>query len=286
MPEAIVIRNEIPQVGYLGFVRTSFAHATIMMSRRSRLILAAVITLLPVLLPLALAFLSNLRFSPDGQETFVRMMEDLYVSILAPVLALFFATMLVGEDVESQTVAYILTRPVPRSAWIFGRFLAFYVVCSALICVSAALVFAACRPLANFDFTQDKINLLLHYAAVLTLGIMAYGALCLFLGTYTKRPIIYGVLLLFGWQRLAVQIPGLVDFLTIHKYLETVYPDLAVRPEAQSYEQTILGFHKEAIPVDLVDALAVLFIVTLVFAGLSALAARFREYPTAKAIGE
>lgn len=286
MPEALTIQNEIPQTGYLGYVRTSFAHATVMMSRRSRLILAAIITLLPVLLPLALAFLSNLRFSPDGGETFVRMMEDLYVTILAPVLALFFATMLVGEDVESQTVTYLLTRPVPRSAWILGRFLAFYVVCSILICISASLVFAACRPLANFDFTPDKINLLLHFAAVLTLGIMAYGALCLFLGTFTKRPIIYGVLLLFGWQRLAVQIPGLIDFLTIHKYLETLYPDLAIRPESQSYEQTGLGFQKVEITVDVIDALAVLFIVTFIFVGLSALAARLREYPTARAIGE
>jgi len=275
-----------PVIGYPGYVRVAFSHAVVMMLRRSRLILAAAIALLPVLLPPALAFLSRTPFAALGDVTFVRMMEDLYVGILAPVLALFFAGMLVGEDVETQTIAYILTRPLPRSAWIVGRFLAYVFLCASLLCVSAALVFAGCRSLANLEFTAAHVLRLLQYCGVLTLAILAYGSLCLFLGTFSKRPIIYGLLLLFGWQRVAMQIPGLVDFLTLQKYLETLYPKSDVARPQDVFEQTALGFQKNAIPIENQDALLTLFIVSVVFVVFPAVAFRIREYTAARAAGE
>jgi len=279
-------RTAPPMVGYFGYVRVACAHAVVMMLRRSRLILAAAITLLPVLLPLALAFLSRTPFSVLGDVTFIRMMEDLYVSILAPVLALFFAGMLVGEDAEGQTIAYILTRPLPRSAWIIGRFLAYVFLCSFMLCVSAALVFAGCGSLANLEFTSEHVLRLLQYCGVLTLAIASYGALCLFLGTFSKRPIIYGLILLFGWQRLAIQVPGLVDFLTIQKYLEMLFPKTDVARPRDFFEQTSLGFQKNPILIEKQDALITLLVITAVFVALSAIAFRIREYATARAVGE
>lgn len=279
-------RFMLPEIGYPGYVRVAFSHAVVMMLRRSRLILAAAITLLPVLLPLALAFLSATPFAALGDVTFVRMMEDLYVSILAPVLALFFAGMLVGEDVEIQTIAYILTRPLPRSAWIIGRFLAYVFLCSLMLCISAALVFAGCHSLANLSFTVAQVLRLVQYFGVLILAIVAYGSLCLFLGTFSKRPIIYGLLILFGWQRVAMQIPGLVDFLTLQKYLETLFPKSDVVRPRDFFEQTSLGFQKNAIPIEVQDALAALLVVSIIFVALSAIAFRIREYATARAVGE
>lgn len=276
----------LPHVGYLTHVRMSFVHAMLMMLRRSRILLAAAVTLLPVLVPLALAFLSDMRWSPDGEVTFVRMIEDLYMLILAPVLALFFATMLVGEDVEAQTIVYILVRPIPRSAWVIGRYLAFVFMCSTMLFVSASLVFAGCQALADFPMNADNLNRLLHYAAVMTGATAAYGAFCLFLGTYFKRPIIYGVLLLFGWQRLAMQIPGLIDFLTIQKYVEALYPAPPGKPDLQEFTETGLGFSKIGIPIEMRDAALALAVVCVVFVAFAAWAIRKREYPTARATGE
>ena len=76
-----------------------------------------------------------------------------------------------------------------------------------------------------------------HYSGVALLGLLAYGAVTMFLGAVTKRPIVIGVLLLYGWQRVATAVPGLIDFLTVQKYTDTLLPALAEeRGKYSTYE--------------------------------------------------
>ena len=272
------------RVGYPGFVGVAFAHAFTLMLRRSRLILAAVITLLPVLLPVALVFLPP-EVPVEGGGAFVRLMEQLYLSTLAPALALFFATMLIGDDVEAQTIGYVLTRPVPRSAWVLGRYLAYCVLCAGLLVISASLVFAGCLALPPFALDTARAVLFAHYAGLLTLAVLAYGALCLFLGTF-KRPIIYGVLLIFGWQPFAMQLPGLVDFLTLSKYIEALHPiEAEVRARMRDMAFDAPASQKVAIEVSDPWALATLLLTVAVFVVLTVVAVRRREYPASRAAG-
>ena len=93
--------------------------------------------------PLTIAFLSKGVFAPRGEELFVRLVENLYFRASAPLLALFFACMLVGEDVETHTIHYVLTRPVPRSAWVVGKFLGYCALTLLILVPSLALTFAA-----------------------------------------------------------------------------------------------------------------------------------------------
>lgn len=273
------------RVGYAGFLGVAFAHAFTLMLRRSRLVLAAAIALLPVLLPVALVFLARAEVPVEGGGAFVRLMEQLYLSTLAPVLALFFATMLIGDDVEAQTIGYILTRPVPRSAWVAGRYLAYCVLCAGLLVASAGLVFAGCLALPAFALDAARVLLFAHYAGLLALAVLAYGALCLFLGTF-KRPIIYGVVLIFGWQRLAMQIPGLVDFLTVSKYIEALHPaEAEVRARMRDLATSAPASQKIAIEVGDAWALATLLLASAVFIILTVIAVRRREYPTTRAAG-
>jgi len=101
--------------GYFSFFTASLGQMLLMMMRQNRLILVSIITMLPVIIPLAIAFLSKSAFADEGNVIFVRLMEEAHINTLAPLLALFFASMLVGEDVEMQTLPYVLTRPQPRS---------------------------------------------------------------------------------------------------------------------------------------------------------------------------
>lgn len=279
-------RQEFATIGYLGFVVVAFAHAFTLMLRRSRVILAAVITLLPVLLPVALVFLSQTEFVIEGNTAFVHIMEKLYVRMLAPVLALFFASMLVGEDVESQTIAYMLTRPTPRSAWVIGRYLAYCVLCGVLLLLSALLVFAGCLALPGFALTAGRVLLLAQYLGILALAVPVYGAFCLFLGAFFMRPVVYGVLLIFGWQRFALLIPGLVDFFTIAKYLQTLFPAMAeVRGRTIFERRGDWNFQKVAVDVGDVWAVAILAGIILVFLAITVYAVRRREFSATQAAG-
>ena len=274
-----------PRAGYINAVRASFGHALLLMLRRQRLFLAAVITFLPVLIPLALAFLSTSAFAEKGNEIFVKLIEQLHINSLSPLLALFFASMLVGEDIEQQTVPYVLTRPLPRSAWVVGRYLAYLAVASAILICSVFMTFAACTALADLGFVRADLILLMHYAAVAMAALAGYGALALFLGVGTRRPIVYGVLLLYAWQRLAMVIPGLVDFMTIQKYTEALLPVLATQ-RGNIEIQTVLGaFQKEVFAVSAPRAAMMLAAISVTFLGATVFMVRWRDHSAGRAVG-
>src|SRR5262245_11446105 len=104
---------------YFRALNTAMAHALSTFLRRRRTYFVFALVLLPALIPLALTLAPH---EHNGREitrgsVLTQMIEIFYVTGVTPMLALFFASMLVGEDVESQTVSYVLTRPIPRSAW-------------------------------------------------------------------------------------------------------------------------------------------------------------------------
>lgn len=275
-----------PQTGgYLNYVWASFGLAMTTLLRRQRIILASVISLLPVLIPLALVFLSKSQFADNGNVVFVRMVEDLHIGVLAPLLALFFATMLVGEDVEMNTLTYILTRPIPRSAWVFGRFLAYLVVTSLILMVSVFLTFTACTALSHLSFAATDLKLLAHYCGVIFMSLLASGAVAMLLGALTKRPIVYGVLLLYAWQRLATIVPGLIDFFTIDKYIDAILPILATS-RSDVATQTVLGnIDKAFFAVSSGKAMLALLLITATFLALTVWSVRKREYAGSRAAG-
>ena len=277
--------SRITHGGYVNALIAACGHTLLMILRRQRLILAAVITFLPALIPLAMAFLSASQFADNGAKTFVFMAENAYINMLAPLLALFFACMLVGEDAEAQTIPYVLTRPMARSAWVLGKFVAYVLVAYSILLVSLAMNFAACTALADFGFNAADLGVLAHYSGIAFLGLLAYGAVSVFLGATTRRPIVVGVILLYGWQRVARLVPGLIDFLTIEKYTDALLPRLASQ-RASIEVQTALGtFQKEVFLVSAAKAGATLIAITAVFLGMTVLAVRWRQYSSTRAIG-
>jgi ABC-2 type transport system permease protein len=274
------------RVGYLGHVNASCGLALLTILRRPRLILATVIVMMPVMVPLLLAFLSKSAYAEQGNEVFVRLVERLQINSLAPLLGLFFASMLIGEDVEQQTLPYVLTRPIPRSAWVLGRYVAYLFISVAILSTSIFLTFAACTALAGIAFRQPDLLLLAQYLGVGVVALAAYGAVMMLLGAATKRPIVYGVLLLYGWQRLALIVPGLVDFLTIEKYTNAMLPALATQVGMQVAVQSILGeYNKQVFAVSALTAGATLAGVTLFCLAASVYVVRHREYAAWRAAG-
>ncbi len=286
--EAVAQDSRRPQAkpgGYITYLRAAFGHSLLITVRRQRIVLAAAITMLPVLIPLAMAFLSPKQFAEDGSKVFSQMLEQVHINVLAPLLALFFGTMLVGEDIETQTLPFMLTRPIFRSAWVFGRFISYLAVSAFILLLSVALTFAACTALDKLTFDRPGIVLLLHYAGVAFMALAGYGAVTVFLGVTTKRPIVIGVLLLYGWQRLATLVPGLIDFFTIQKYTDAILPKLATQ-RANVEIQTVLGtFQKEVFIISGGKALIVLSLITLSFLIGSTLALRWREFAGVRAAG-
>ena len=128
---------------YPRFVVTAALHTLTLLPRRKMTYFAAFIAFSPLLIPLALVLPRDIWFEADGRGVFMALAGMIYVNALCPLMALFFGCMLIGEDLESGTFPYVLTRPIPRSAWVLGKFIGYWVGVTAMLVSSMFLTYVA-----------------------------------------------------------------------------------------------------------------------------------------------
>lgn len=268
--------------GMVYYLRTAFALSLTTTLRQRRVLLAGVVSLVPVAIPIAIAFFSASVFAELGGPVFVRMTEYLYLRAIVPILALFFGCMVIGEDVENQTMPYILTRPIPRFTWVLGKFGAYVAISSGVLLPAIILNFAACTTLKDFGFSPANLVLLAHYCGLGAIGLAAYGAFAIFLGATVKRPIVIGIIFLIPWQRFATVIPGMIELFTIEKYINTLLPVLPT--ERETVTARIGMFELASKPYELSNTAALIIIgcIILTFLILTRFALTWREFTQAK----
>jgi ABC-2 type transport system permease protein len=254
------------------------------MLRRRRLIPMTAITLLPVMIPLAMSFFAASPWAADGSEIFTRLAESVHINLFCPLLALFFASLLIGDDIESQTITYALTRPMPRSALVLGRFCAYTLLAASILIASAVLTFAAAASLGRLAFDRAGLIVLAQYLGVMIAAIIAYGAAALFLGAATRRPVLFGVLLFYAWQKIALLVPGLVDFFTIQKYTGALLPALAAQRMHAEIQTSLGTWHREVFLVSAGKAALALAAITAVFLLLTVILLRAKEFTSARSL--
>jgi len=272
---------------YIRALDTAMSHGVATFLRRRRTYFVGALVLLPALIPLMLSFVPHEHNDTVLTRGWVltQMIEIFFVTGVTPLLALFFAAMLVGEDVESQTVSYILTRPIPRSAWVIGRFGAYLAVTSGTIAIAIVALYLSVLPLEHSPATDVSTVTLLRYQGVAILSLFAYGALCALLGAYLRHPVVVGVLLMFGWQRLAMLAPGMTDFLTVQKYATTLLPD-GGHSVAAVIGGTASQFYRSPIAVQPITAAITLILFGVACLALASVAVCRREYTTPVAVTE
>jgi ABC-type transport system involved in multi-copper enzyme maturation permease subunit len=141
----------------------------------------------------------------------------LYLRFIVPALGVFYGTSLIAEEIEEKTITYLFVRPMARGAIVLGKYLAYLVCVIAVVLPSAALVFVIMVPFAGMG---ELLGTVLRDLGVMALGVAAYGALFLWAGVSFKRPLVGGLIFVFGWESVALLLPGYVRRLTIAYYLQ------------------------------------------------------------------
>ena len=156
-----------------------------------------------------------------GAALFGLLIWWVYIRFVVPVLGVFYGTALIADEVEDKTITYLFTRPVPRSAVLLGKYLA-YLVCTVLVVLpSVTLVFFLLVPFSEIgrNFVAYVTDL-----GLLALGLAVYGGLFALVGTWLQRPLIAGLVFAFGWEQIAMLMPGYVRRLTVVYYLQGLVP--------------------------------------------------------------
>ena len=146
----------------------------------------------------------------------------LFLRFIVPVLGVFYGTSLMADEVEDKTITYLFTRPIPRGAVLVGKYLA-YLVCTLLVVLpSVMVVYFLIVPFAR-DRRHASVCSLIDLG-ILALGLAVYGALFALVGTVLKRPLVVGLVFAFGWEQVAMLMPGYMRRFTLAYYLQALVP--------------------------------------------------------------
>jgi ABC-2 type transport system permease protein len=202
--------------------------------------------------------------------------SDLYAVVVAvywvrnvlPLAALFFATALVADEVEGKTLTYLVTRPLTRRSIFAGKFAAYVATTLSLALPAVVLTFFILMSARGVSGLSPAIGDLLRDLGVAALALVAYGAFFALLGVLLKRPVIPGLLFLYGWELLA-NLPGYLPRFTLTAWLRSL---IRHRPA----EEGLAGLFQQVLPAG--QSLAVLVVASAVFLVAAAWIFSTREY--------
>jgi ABC-type transport system involved in multi-copper enzyme maturation permease subunit len=176
----------------------------------------------------------------SGPVMFGGMIWLLYLRFIVPVLGTFYGTALIADEVEDRTITYLFTRPIPRGAIVIGKYLA-YLVCTVLVVLpSVMIVYLVMTPVGGGSLGQT-FPMLLTDLGILALGLAVYGAVFAFIGARAPRPLVAGLVLVFGWEQVALLVPGYLRRFTVAYYLQSLVPHAMPQDDVVSAIQSLFS---------------------------------------------
>jgi ABC-type transport system involved in multi-copper enzyme maturation permease subunit len=225
-------------------------------------------------IPVVIAFVIKFYQIFSGQSRF----EDIYIftniimvfylQFLVLILALFFGTSVVSEELEGKTLTYLTTRPLPKSSLILGKYAAYTLLAVLMTAVSVVIAFLILNLRGLLDLSLYK--LLFKDLAVLALGVMCYTAFFTLIGTFMKRSIMFGLIFCFGWETVIQYFPGSTQRFAIAHYLKSLLP------AQNSGRFSFLMFRLE--PTSPAMAVLMLLLLTAAFLLIACLVFSLKEY--------
>ena len=235
-----------------------------------RTIFMALIVGSPVLVALVARIVQSAGIAPlrvngvqvDAVSMFGAMIWILFLSFIVPVLGVFYGTSLIADEVDDKTITYLFTRPVRRGAVVVGKYMA-YLLCTTLVVLpSVMIVYFLMVPFGQIP--ASFISLVIDLG-VLGLGLAAYGALFAFVGAALRRPLIIGLVFVFGWELATLLLPGYLKHFTLAYYLQPLIPHAMPTGDTVSLLQGALFREPPSVAMSL-GCLALAIVASLVLA--------------------
>jgi ABC-2 type transport system permease protein len=186
--------------------------------RGRRLLILAALFALPVLIAVLARRFAHPYEPEEGESVLI---QGLIPQALVPLTALLFATGMVQDDVEDQTLTYLLIRPIPRALIYLVKLAATWLVISLL-----AAVFTGATLVAIHGGLEASAEGLLGRAGVLSgsfaLGLLSYVSLFGLLGLLTRRAAVLGVGYIVILEGVIANIDFVLRRATVMYYLRTL----------------------------------------------------------------
>lgn len=187
--------------------------------RGRRLLVLSLLFLLPVVLA---GVVKLVPFPPTPQELEFAFVFNLIPHALAPLTALLYAAGIVQDEVEEQTLTYLLLRPLPRWAMYITKLAVTWLTTSVLTGVFTTLTLLVIywnTPELWGDVLPGRAA---KIAALMALAQAGYCALFGVLGLMTRRSLVAGLAYIIAFEGLLANFDAVVRRLTVMYYFRVL----------------------------------------------------------------
>jgi ABC-type transport system involved in multi-copper enzyme maturation permease subunit len=216
-----------------------------------------------ILLAFLIPALAWFTVGTGRQVPFFHWMVDVYLLLLLPLYCLSVCGALIRDEIQSDTLGFLTTRPLTRVRLFLVKFVCQIVLLEMIGLGSAVLLMAS----GGLRSIPDLVALAPVFLLAQGLGVLAYGALSSLLGLLTQRymvlGIVYGFVVEFGIGR----IPTNINNLSVSRHLRTILAN----------NETILDLYGWS-PEGTLFSMAILGSATVGFLVIGAVVFKFREY--------
>lgn len=207
------------------------------------------------LLPSILATLVRLAPHPPpaGHLEFA-LVFNLIPHALAPLTALLYAAGIIQDEVEEQTLTYLLLRPLPRWALYITKLAATMLTTAVLVGAFTILTYVVIYWTSADLWRNMPLDRALKAAALLSLALATYCAVFAVVSLFTRRALFAGLAYIVAFEGLLASFESVVRRLTVMYYFRVLAVrwldppdarswtlDLAAAPSARECVWTLLG---------------------------------------------
>jgi ABC-2 type transport system permease protein len=183
-----------------------------------RVIAMALLSSIPFVLALSLA---GARVAAFNIILFQVIMIPLFFSVVLIFVTLVNATALIREEIEDNTIPYLLTRPISRPAVALYKYIGYLAAVLLLLVPPILLAYGVTEVYQRTGLGADR-DVLGGFLVATVLGSAAYGALFLFISVLVRKPLAVGLLIGFVWESIVGSLPGDVPKLSVIHYLKSI----------------------------------------------------------------
>src|SRR5207302_5588452 len=183
-----------------------------------RVIAMLLLSAIPFILALSLA---AGRVSAFNIDLFQRLMIPLFLQVVLIFVTLVNATTLIREEIEDNTLPYLLTRPISKPAVVLYKYIGYLVAVLVLLVPPIVLAYGVTEAYQGTTLATD-LDVLGGFLVATLIGSAAYGGLFLFISVLVRKPLAVGLLIGFVWESIVGSIPGDVPKLSVIHYLRTI----------------------------------------------------------------
>jgi len=184
-----------------------------------RLIVLILLYALPCVLAIVLQVIPRPAKSHDLEFALIL---NLLPHGLAPLTALLYASGIIRDEVEEQTLTYLLLRSLPRWSIYVVKMAATMLVCAGLVTLAAMALYFSIYAKSPELMTEVIPHRMPRIVGVFALAQLAYCALFGLAGLLTKRSLVFGISYIAAIEGVLANLDFMARNLTIVFYVRTL----------------------------------------------------------------